>query len=485
MATYNVYTASKVYLRAVAKIGKSNGVGWCMRECANLYGGLLDYDYDKDGHVTALDYWKASKAKGKVVSITSAKDYDKIPLGALVFWDTHYGHVAIYAGNGYVISTDRPSNGRWGLVTIDSICRAWGKKFLGYVEIDWQGKILTDKPVETVRVDKVRYVSAAVLNGRKAPVNGEVVYKREQGYKIHTVAETPDHAWAVTAYGTWYATAYLADTPPLPDTPPVKPPVKSLRVLFWNVKAPELTVTGTHKWSSRRTGLRQRINAAHADIVALTETGSGVYLTWWKSALKAYGLTWFPKGSKWQNIWRAGTATAVASGLFSLPKAATLNGDNKEMAWAVFEFNDQKWLIGDGHPENENGKDKKSGLTGEQIRLAQVKAYLAELHRLSGIYNVPDERVILVTDDNSPSGNVRRWVHENTAYRDAFFQTENTVNKYIASNNKWQPRRPVEYGVDERIDLVFVHKDAVVERAENVIDHTLSDHNRQIVNLSA
>lgn len=57
------------------------------------------------------------------------------PPGVPVYWSGgRYGHIAISVGGGRVRSTDWPSRGRVSETSIDSISRAWGKRYEGWAE---------------------------------------------------------------------------------------------------------------------------------------------------------------------------------------------------------------------------------------------------------------------------------------------------------------------------------------------------------------
>lgn len=61
------------------------------------------------------------------------------PKGAIVYFShsawNNYGHICLSLGDGKIVSTDIPSNGRVGVTTIDGLAKAWNRKFLGWA--DW------------------------------------------------------------------------------------------------------------------------------------------------------------------------------------------------------------------------------------------------------------------------------------------------------------------------------------------------------------
>lgn len=79
-------------------------------------------------------------------SNTSQRRRGTPPPGYPVWWtggSRGFGHVAVSAGNGYVISTDYPSKGRVGRVAISSITRNWGQSYQGW-SVDINGVRLAE-----------------------------------------------------------------------------------------------------------------------------------------------------------------------------------------------------------------------------------------------------------------------------------------------------------------------------------------------------
>lgn len=159
MATeYAPHTMSDAAKRAKAKVGRANALGMCLAECINPaynspYSIPGPWRWGGNGKAWAINFWLAAVAHGKVLKTSDPK---KIPAGALGFMVKNAdkgkakpggaGHVFIGAGGGYAYSTDRPSNRKWGRVTIDSIESAWGMTLVGYVLVTADGYTLTDKP---------------------------------------------------------------------------------------------------------------------------------------------------------------------------------------------------------------------------------------------------------------------------------------------------------------------------------------------------
>lgn len=151
MTKYAPHTQTEALARAEAKIGKSNQVGMCAHEViVNIFGIPAPWKWGGNGRAWAVNYFKGAQ------KVVKTSDPAKVPAGAMVFFDARpgattnggrAGHVAVGAGNGNVISTDLPREGRWGKVSIRSVESTWGKKLLGYVLVDGMGYTLTDKPV--------------------------------------------------------------------------------------------------------------------------------------------------------------------------------------------------------------------------------------------------------------------------------------------------------------------------------------------------
>lgn len=93
---------------------------WCLAFVARAYG------YDAAGYHTALDMYRAMKARGL---ISTSKD---IPAGALVFFtsSSSAGHVALYAGNGKAYSNDYVRSGCIDLTPMSAM--GSGGRYLGW-----------------------------------------------------------------------------------------------------------------------------------------------------------------------------------------------------------------------------------------------------------------------------------------------------------------------------------------------------------------
>jgi hypothetical protein len=89
------------------------------------------YGWSASGTPRAIDAWNQAPASTK-----HAGDKEP-PVGALVFWDTgagKAGHVAIYVGDGKIISNDIRRSGKVDEVPMSEISSKWGAKYLGWTD---------------------------------------------------------------------------------------------------------------------------------------------------------------------------------------------------------------------------------------------------------------------------------------------------------------------------------------------------------------
>jgi hypothetical protein len=115
-------TAADGLLEARAAVGKACDPGYCLR----YVRGWLDIPPLYPDATTA---WR--NATGRHVGDRTP------PMGAPVFWTggpRNFGHIAIYAGGGRIVSTDLPTSGRVGLVELGLPAARWGHKFAGWAE---------------------------------------------------------------------------------------------------------------------------------------------------------------------------------------------------------------------------------------------------------------------------------------------------------------------------------------------------------------
>lgn len=209
---------SGIGTRARAKewLGKSFTAGWCLYWClVHVFKvpGLGDYDHD--GAADAEDYWKAAKARGRVVETSDPKD---IPPGVLIMWSggsRDNGHAAYSLGDGEMVSTDLPTRGKVGRVPIARAHDQWGLKLLGYVEVDANGFTLikppSEPPAEPKR-DVYQVTARSGLKGHKyANINSTVLGVKRFGSKIEAlrVVVVGNRHFVVGTDKRYYAKQYL------------------------------------------------------------------------------------------------------------------------------------------------------------------------------------------------------------------------------------------------------------------------------------
>ncbi|WP_433017953.1 CHAP domain-containing protein [Kribbella sp. CA-294648] len=119
--------AADAVARALRLVGGHGYYQLCARLAANIWGR------PRSGYYSAAKQWQHMVAIGK------AHTNDRQPpVGGLVFWDTGgpYGHVAVYIGNGHVVSNDILDRfpGEGGVYDVDFglIESRWGATYLGW-----------------------------------------------------------------------------------------------------------------------------------------------------------------------------------------------------------------------------------------------------------------------------------------------------------------------------------------------------------------
>lgn len=101
--------------------------GMCYRLCDHLAGQA--WGYANSGYETAREHWAVMEASG------SAHPNDtNPPVGALLFWNTGlYGHVAVYVGNGMIVTNMKGSEGySVYLIPASEISQLWGAEYWGW-----------------------------------------------------------------------------------------------------------------------------------------------------------------------------------------------------------------------------------------------------------------------------------------------------------------------------------------------------------------
>lgn len=115
-----------------ADSGSREWHNWCLKQVSTAYGSAFA------GYPNAYSAAVALQSRGQMHGTPGPKvSWADIPRGAVLWWDGRAvgnddGHVAIYAGNGWVWSSDAPvADGRIGLVPVSTLDE-WGQYFMGY-----------------------------------------------------------------------------------------------------------------------------------------------------------------------------------------------------------------------------------------------------------------------------------------------------------------------------------------------------------------
>lgn len=119
--------ADEAVARAMALVGSHGYYQLCARLAANIWGR------PRAGYFSAAEQWR------QMVATNNAHRLDRQPpIGALLFWATGgpYGHVAVYVGNGRIVSNDIGDAvaGEGGVYLVDFglIESKWGATYLGW-----------------------------------------------------------------------------------------------------------------------------------------------------------------------------------------------------------------------------------------------------------------------------------------------------------------------------------------------------------------
>ncbi|TCO41022.1 CHAP domain-containing protein [Kribbella antiqua] len=119
--------AAAAVQRAHELVGSYGYYQLCARLAANIWGR------PRAGYFSAAEQWRQMVATGN-----AHRGDRQPPVGALLFWATGgpYGHVAVYVGNGRIVSNDIndavPGEGGVYLVEIGLIESKWNATYLGW-----------------------------------------------------------------------------------------------------------------------------------------------------------------------------------------------------------------------------------------------------------------------------------------------------------------------------------------------------------------
>ncbi|GAA3129221.1 hypothetical protein GCM10010530_57790 [Kribbella aluminosa] len=113
--------------RALDLVGSRGYYQLCARLASNVWGR------SNSGYYSAAEQWNQMVSSGN-----AHPDDRRPPVGGLLFWATQgpYGHVAVYVGNGQIVSNDIgdrvPGQGGVYLVDVGAIEKQWGATYLGW-----------------------------------------------------------------------------------------------------------------------------------------------------------------------------------------------------------------------------------------------------------------------------------------------------------------------------------------------------------------
>ncbi|MGW6278446.1 CHAP domain-containing protein [Kribbella sp. NPDC055071] len=119
--------ADDAVARALRLVGSHGYYQLCARLAANIWSR------PRAGYFSAAEQWRQMVATGN-----AHRADRRPPVGALLFWKTGgpYGHVAVYVGNGWIVSNDIndevPGEGGVYLVDFGLIESKWGATYLGW-----------------------------------------------------------------------------------------------------------------------------------------------------------------------------------------------------------------------------------------------------------------------------------------------------------------------------------------------------------------
>ena len=129
-------TAVARSLSYVGQPGLACSDGLCFHLCDHLAGQA--WGYANSGYETAREHWTIMSATGH-----AHPNDTHPPVGALLFWDTGlYGHVAVYVGNGMIVTNMLGAQGL-GVYKImaSDISQYWGAKYWGWSDPVFAGQL--------------------------------------------------------------------------------------------------------------------------------------------------------------------------------------------------------------------------------------------------------------------------------------------------------------------------------------------------------
>lgn len=384
---------------AKAAVGRRAYSSMCQAFCVITAGIGAKGDFDGDRDADAVDGWKKAKARGQVVETKDIKSLTDIPAGTLAYWtggSRGYGHVAVTVGGGKVVSTDAPTWGTIGIVSIDWIAAHWGNglKFVGYILNDGDGHQMVDvSKASTTKAGKAtspsitHRVTATQLNGRGGP-GTDYKIKGNPAAKGKTVVEIRRSGnWVMTATKRWFSLAYLeqVEAAPKPTTEPATVKISSETI---NLAGAAVNTHGV-KTAAKRLSRYTAHLAAHKVTSVLTQEVNSAILGHLNAMLPMQDA----KGGNGRFVTVSNSAKVIASGVFTAPDR--YNGDDKQCAWIVYEAGGALSCEGSMHLEY------RDGAKADAVRVKQANYFAEQLLAKAKTHKVPLGNVMLAGDTNS------------------------------------------------------------------------------------
>lgn len=115
------------------------------------------------------------------------------PAGAPVFWAIgKFGHVALSAGSGRVISTDIKRGGKADLVDLDLIAARWGARYLGWTESLNGHRVPLARPAATASAGRVVEVRRGDTLAALAGPTWRDVWRHERNAALRDLRGRPE-----------------------------------------------------------------------------------------------------------------------------------------------------------------------------------------------------------------------------------------------------------------------------------------------------
>lgn len=140
-------TGYQAYLEGMRKMnsGFTFPAGTCLKQQRTLLDvGAYDFTPTNGRDPWAIEAFDFAKFKHPTSSTKNIPKY--VP----IYWRKHGrpGHIALYVGDGNCLTTDKPTSGRFGIVPVTELSRAWGMEFVGWAEDLNRVRIWTPPPAK-------------------------------------------------------------------------------------------------------------------------------------------------------------------------------------------------------------------------------------------------------------------------------------------------------------------------------------------------